>query len=429
MAVIALSVCPLAAVSSSFAQSQAQSPNRLAVLRFNGLSLFTSEQVSSAIGLRVGDPVSPSRLATAADLLAKSGAFEDVNYRYSTNDGAMTVEFRLVETKKMLPCFFDNFVWFSDEQIDQTLRKRVPFYAGVAPESGDTVQQITSALRDLIRANGIAADVEELPDAILGKGVVRFRYRVTGISMPIRSINFPGASAVSESDLESAAKEIIGQDFSSSLASTIASAGLLPLYRRRGYLRAHFDQPQVKIIGGSADSSHPEIAVSVPIEEGPEFNWDKAEWTGNHQFSPDELDRILGMKSREVANQEKVDDGVVAVRKAYQTRGYVDAIVATQVVLEDTTRLASWVMTIDEGIQYRMGQVRFSGVPEGAAKDLADGWKLKTGEIYDGSYPLEFIQKVAAFKLPKNGVTIKQSSINLQRDKQKASVDVYIVFR
>jgi outer membrane protein assembly factor BamA len=427
--VAVLSVCPIAISVISFAQSQAQSPYRLAVLRFNGLNLFTSEQVSSAIGLRVGDRVSVSRLAAAADVLAKSGAFDDVNYRYSTDGTDMTAEFRLVETKKMLPCFFDNFVWFSDQQIGQALRHDVPFYAGVAPESGATVQQITSRLRDLIRAKGIAADVEELPDAILGKAVVGFRFRVTGISMPIRSTDFPGASAVSESDLASASKEIVGRDFSSSMVSSFVSAGLIPLYRRRGYLRARFDQPRVTVSESSAAYSHPDISVSIPVEEGKEFLWNNARWNGNHQFSLEELDRILGMKSGEVANQEKVDNGLTAIGKAYEKHGYIDATLDKRVALDDATRMASWEIMIDEGTQYRIGQVHFSGIPEAATKELIDGWGLKPGEIYDGSYLAEFIQEVAVFKLLKKGMTIKESSISLQRDKPKAIVDVYIAFR
>lgn len=423
-------VCILACAALCLAQAPPNDSYRLAELKFNGLNHFTNEQVSMAIGLHVGDRVRPARLAAAADFLARSGAFDNVNFRYSSDAGAMTAEFRLVETQKMLPCFFDNFVWFSDEQIDQALRKRVPFYAGVVPESGDTVEQVRLALRDLIRASGIQGDVEEMASSdAIGRPVSGFVFRVTGVSMPIRSAGFPGASAVSEGDLIAASKQIVGQDFSSNFVSTFASASLVPIYRRRGYLRARFEQPRARIISGAGDASHPEIAASIRVTEGIEFLWARAEWNGNHQFSSDDLDRLLGMKPREVANQEKVEAGLVAIAKAYEKRGFVDAAVRNQILLEDATRLASWDVSINEGPQYRMGKVVFTGLTERAAKELTEGWKLKPGEVYDGTYPVDFMQKVAPTTLLKNGVQNMRTAMKLERDKQNAIVDLYIVFR
>jgi outer membrane protein assembly factor BamA len=434
----AILACALASASFCAARARAQAPAqasakeayRLAELKFIGLNRFTGEQVSVAMGLRVGDRVGPARLAAAADLLAKSGAFDDVNFRYSSDAGALTAEFRVVETQKVLPCVFDNFVWFSDEQLDQALRKRVPFYAGVAPESGGTVEQVRVALRDIIRADGIQGEVEETPSSAgIGQPVSRFVFRVTGVPMPIRTASFPGASVVSENDLVVASKEIFGQDFSSTFVSTFASSGLLPIYRRRGYLRARFEQPQVKIIQSSADPAHPEIAVTIPVAEGSEFLWAKAEWEGNRQFSAEDLDRMLGMKPREVANAEKVEAGLAAIANAYQKRGFIDAAVRNRIILEDDTRMASWDVSIDEGAQYRLGKVIFAGLTERASQQLTRSWKLKPGEVYDGSYALDFMKEVAPAKLIENGVKNMRSSMKLERDKQNAVVDLYIVFR
>jgi outer membrane protein assembly factor BamA len=430
MVLAALCACTLipSTASPAFLQSQSQEKYRLAAVKFDGLIRFTNEQASEAIALHPGDPVDPARLAAAADVLAKSGAFDDVNYRYSSDKGTITAEFRLVETQKMLPCFFDNFVWFSDEQLDRTLRKRVPFYAGGVPESGETVKQVIAALREMLRANGIAGDVEEIPSAVIGKGVMGFRFRVTGIAMPIRSAAFPGASAVSEKDLVGASTEVIDQDFSLNLVTTFASAGLLPIYRRRGYLRARFEHPQGRIIGAPTDLSHPEIALVLPVVEGQEFRWEKAEWAGNHEFSSEDLDRVLGMKPREVANQEKIEAGLAAVKKAYSHRGFVDASVEPQVILEDASQLASWDITIHEGIQYRMGQLHVDSLNERVAKKLAAGFALKSGDVYDGNYLPDFIQKVAAPELLKNGVANMRSSMKIERDKQKAIIDLYLIF-
>jgi len=425
-----LVLCVFVCIAGIRAQSPAKDSGRLAELKFTGLSHFSSEQLSNAIGLHVGDHVSSDRLDAAAALLAKSGAFDNVNFRYASEGGALKAEFRVVETQKLLPCLFDNFIWFSDEQIDHTLRSRVDFYAGVVPESGDTAEQVRLALRDMLRANGIAGDVDKVAHVEgIGRPISRFDFHVTGIPMPVRNLSFPGASAISEGTLRAASKELIGRDFSISGVSAFAGAGLLPLYRRQGYLRARFDAPRFEIIGGAANAAQPEISVTLPVTEGIEFLWSKADWTGNHVFSVADLDHFLGMKPREVANQEKLDAGLQAVAKAYQKRGFVDATVRNQLILEDSDQTASCEVIIDEGTQYRMGKVTFAGLTERASKEVTNGWKLKSGDIYDGTYSADFLTQVAGPTLLKNGVKNMRSSMKLERDKQNAIVNLIIVFQ
>ena len=132
------------------------------------------------------------------DKLAKSGAFDNVSFRYSTNGNSINVEFQVVEVSKLLPCVFDNFVWFSDAELDKALRSRVSFYAGGVPESGATSEDVRLALREMIRANGMPGDVTVIPSiAGLGQPVSAFMYSVTGVAMPIQSVHFAGNVAIS----------------------------------------------------------------------------------------------------------------------------------------------------------------------------------------------------------------------------------------
>jgi outer membrane protein assembly factor BamA len=124
-----LSYPPAALTQSTTPQSY-----RLATVKFAGLNRFNETQASKATGLQTGDSVTQAQLAAAVDKLAKSGAFENVSFRYSTNGNSLNVEFQVVEISRVLPCVFDNFVWFSDAELDKALRSRVAFYAGGVSE-------------------------------------------------------------------------------------------------------------------------------------------------------------------------------------------------------------------------------------------------------------------------------------------------------
>jgi outer membrane protein insertion porin family len=412
-----------------FAQSANSQSYRLATMMFTGLNRFSETQAGKATGLRTGDSVTQAQLAAAVDKLTKSGAFENVSFRYSTNGNSLNVEFQVVEISRLLPCVFDNFVWFSDVEVDKALRDRVSFYAGGVPESGTTSEDVRVALRDMLRANGIPGDVTVIPSiAGLGQPVSAFVYSVTGVQMPIRSIRFAGNAAIPASSLQAASSQMIGRDYSVSYVNQFAGAGLVPLYRKQGYLRARFQKPEGSPLHSNNSGPVQEVSVSLSVEEGQEFYWEKAEWTGNRVFTSEELDRLLGMKPKEVANQEKIDAGLTAIKRAYDTRGFIEAAVKPQEILDDAARLTTYNVAVDEGAQFHLGMVHFEGLPEVASKELIKSWQLKPGDVYDASYPSRFVSKVAIGKLKELGIEKTSATVNSKPEKQKASVDLNIVF-
>jgi outer membrane protein assembly factor BamA len=399
---------------------------RLAKLSFVGLSRYTEAQAAAATGLHVGDQVATAQLKTAAELLAASGAFDSVAYRYSTHGGDLDAEYEVTETKSLLACKFDNFIWFSPEQLDQTLRRRVPLYAGVVPARGALPKQISDALQTLVTDNGIRGSVEYVAfSESIGAPVSALMFRVSGIAMPVRTLSFPGASALSEKELAAAAPDLIGRDFSVSDAQIASSTGLVALYHRRGYLQAHFDNPRASIISGTSS----DIAVAIPVIEGPQYSWSNVDWTGNHAFSPDDLAKLLDMKPGDIANLDKIDAGFAAITKAYEGKGYIDAKIKRAESLDSASRQVSFQVAFDEGTQYHMGQLRFQGLPDKLAAELAKKWNIGAGQVYDGNYYQEFLKKVVSPKLAEKRMTGGRLGFSLARDAANATVDVLISFQ
>jgi outer membrane protein assembly factor BamA len=412
--------------------STAQSPTfRLAALKFTGLKLYNEAQLEKASGLQTGNSVTQAQLAAAVEKLSQSGAFQNVSFRYSTNGNSLNVEFEVTEVSRLLPCVFDNFIWFSDAELDKTLRTRVPLYAGGVPESGTTTEEVRVALHDSIQAAGISGDVSVIPSiAGLGQPVSAFVYSVTGVSMPIQSVRFTGNAAISAESLQAASSRIMGRDYSSSFVSGFAGAGLVPLYRKQGYLRARFQAPEGRAVqtGEKGKETVQAVAVTLSVAEGPEFYWEKAEWTGNRIFTAEELDRLLGMKPKEVANQEKIDAGLTAVKRAYDTRGFIEAAVQPKEILDDSARLTTYNVKVDEGAQFHLGAVHFEGLPEFASNELLKSWQLKPGDVFDATYPNTFVSQILPGKMKQLGIEKARVTLNSKPEKQKASVDLYIVF-
>src|SRR5262245_12165791 len=65
-----------------------------------------------------------------------------------------------IARSQAIPCVFDNFVWFKDQEIVDEIRKDLPSFDGTAPESGDSINKILSALERMLKKKGLPGQVE-----------------------------------------------------------------------------------------------------------------------------------------------------------------------------------------------------------------------------------------------------------------------------
>jgi outer membrane protein assembly factor BamA len=318
-------------------------------------------------------------------------------------------------------------VWFTDAELDRTLRQRVTFYTGEAPVRGDTVEQIRSALQDLLHTNGITGEVSEIPYGGLGS-VNALLFHVDGISQPIKSIAFSGELALTDKQLSDASIALRSQDFSVTNVASYASGALLPLYYQRGYLRSKFGRVEAKLVDPNSKGPTSEVSITLPVTEGNQYLWNGASWVGNQVLSASDLGKVLGMKQQEVANQEKIDAGFNGAKKAYESRGYIDVRVSPTRDLDDTAKLASYTVQVAEGGQYHMGQVYFDGLPQGVAAALLKKWKLKPGDVFDASYSDDFVKNIAGQELAQAGSSSRRIGMKRETDANALIVNLHIQY-
>src|SRR5258707_15272580 len=179
----------------------AQKPLRLVKIEVLGNKRVTPEQVIATSQLQIGQPIDTSMADAAAEKLMQSGLFKTLSYRLRTTDDQAIVIFEVVEAAKNLPVVFENFIWFADEEIARAIRQDVPFFDGTAPQGGTTTNKIAAALQRLLDGKRIPGHVEFLPYADERVGRVELLFTVKGVKVPVCSLHFPGAEAVTETNL------------------------------------------------------------------------------------------------------------------------------------------------------------------------------------------------------------------------------------
>ena len=386
----------------------AQTGRKISAIEAEGLQSLTPETVIATSGLKVGDTFSVEATDAAAERLLSSGLFNKVAYRTRTVGNNVTITFQLAEVKgQSSPVVFDNFIWFSDEELAAAIKREVPSFNGSAPDIGNTNEAIKKALQNLLTERKLPGQVEyNLTEH-------EHLFRVAGVSMRICELHFPGAQTVSEEKLIQATRSSMDREYSRQSATIFPKYGLYPIYWELGHLRASFGEPVAKPAKNDACEG---VDLTIPVNEGAKYSWARAEWSGNQVLTAKELDDALGMKAGEVANGKKFDTGLKAVQKAYGKSGHIQTLMKPTPEFDDAATNVTFKIAVNEGPQYRMGTVEFKGFSAEDAATLGKKWALKSGEVYDQTYVSQFLRSDAGetiWRITKDRQTRGKPTLNL----------------
>jgi len=408
----------------------AQQRQTLGRIEFVGLKRLTPNQVVNMSGLKVGQVIDAGILDAASAELLKSGLFRRLSYRVHNAGNQAVVTFQVEESAVNLPVVFENFVWFSNDEIVAAIRKDLTFFNGTSPAAGETPDKIAAALQRLLNEKHIAGQVDYLPN--ISKDKQELLFIVKGARIPVCSLHFPGAAAISEADLIKASQTLFKTDYSEKDTATFAPLNLLPLYRRLGYLRAEFQPPSAILQTGAQCPGG--VNITIPVQEGVSYRWAKSIWDGSDKLTVEELATALGMNPGDLADGTKIDNGLKSVDKAYRRRGFLTATIQSSPEYDDAAAFVTYRFQINEGPRYFMGDLIISGLPPADVTELKSKWTLGNNAVFDESYIDQFRQGplrdfvTAMRQKPRAGMR-PNVDIEQRPNAQKNTVDVVIAFK
>jgi outer membrane protein assembly factor BamA len=413
------------------AAAQEPPPNakwRLTTIVFEGLKSQPPEKMIAASGLQVGQTIDFEMVKAAAQRLSQTGLFGKVAYRYRYSSTQIELTFELEEkTSGKKRCLFDNFVWFSDKEMADAVKRDSPDFDGSVAISDFVAEEVKKSLTRLLAEKKIAGEVVyELFRAEDNHGEELFHlFKVTGANLHVCNFQFTGAQDELKKPLLEALKPMFKTEYSKSDVGLFVKAALLPIYTQRGYLKAAFQasQPSLSASGACANA----VVVTLPVAEGLQYHWNDPVWSGNQAYSAQELNAELKLKQGDVADSMKIDKSWVGVYGVYGKKGHLRVRLKLDPVFDDTRRLVTYQVALTEGPQYRMGQVTIAGLPEDEAGRVKDAWGLKPGEVFSTSYFGAFLEKLTRGGLIKQPQGVRAGQ-ELKRDEQKLTVDVVVKF-
>jgi outer membrane protein insertion porin family len=373
-----------------FSPLPASPPGKLIAVHVAGSRRFSEAEIVRASGLAVGKVVSEPTLKDAASRLGATGLFAEVKYRYTTRGPDLTAEFQVSDALNLLPCKFENFVWFSDDELRSKLHAQVPLFNGEVPPIGNQQEKLAAALEGLLKARGIKGRVQSTPLGREGGPIEAIQFRVEGVAIAIQQVNFKGAAQIETTALQAAVQPLLGKGYEQTFVSSFAASNLTPFYGQRGYLRVVFGSPAARIVKTGATGTS--VAVTITINEGQQYRLRETHWTGNTVVASSELAKSIHMNPGEPVNTTQLQTDLEGIQDAYAAKGYLLAVVTPKPTLDDAARTARYELLVREGDLFRMGKLEITGIEPFRVASLKKKCRLKAGDPYDKNYWNGFIR-------------------------------------
>jgi len=423
---------PPANQSTKHSKASPADGNKLIALKVTGTQRYNDKEILAASGLELGQAVSEGDFKEAVRRLGETGVFTDVAYAFEFSDAGTKLELQLTdaEKKQLVPAIFENFVWFTDAELISELQRRVPLFKQLLPVAGTLPDRLNDALQTLVSEKQLPGHVDYqrqgTPD---GGELTAIAYRVTDVEIRIRNCEFPGASAEQAAALTSVARKVAGVPYDRSSLAAVARLDFLPVFLKRGYLRAEFAPSEAKVVSKSTqDESLADVEVDAifPITPGKVYATADVTWKGNTAVKTEELLGLIHLSVGEPADAVRLATDLESVNKIYRSRGYMAAYVTSEPTLDDGKATVRYAINVFEGDQYKMGELEIVGLDTQATAHLQSAWTLREGDPYNGDYAKKFLETTNRF-LP--GGVAWDIAIHEAVNAKDKTVDVTLRFR
>src|SRR5262245_29606619 len=303
-----LLICLLAAtlLLAVSAASQDPPPNskwRLTKVNFEGLKSQPPEKMIAASGLQVGQTVDFEMIKASSQRLSQTGLFGKVAYRYRYSSTQIELTFELEEkTTGKKKCQFDNFVWFSDKEVVDAVKRDIPDFDGSMQVSDFVGEEVRKSLARLLQEKKIAGEVGFEMDENLS-----YVFKVKGANLPICDFLFPGAKDELKKPLLEVLRQLFKTQYSKSEVGAYVKHALIPVYNQHGYLKAAIQQPQSSLSASGACANEPvfddarqTVTYQVAVIEGPEYRMGQVTIMGLPEDEAARVKAAWGLKAGEV---------------------------------------------------------------------------------------------------------------------------------
>ncbi|MGA1995418.1 MAG: POTRA domain-containing protein [Bryobacteraceae bacterium] len=391
-------------------------------LSVEGTRIYTAKQVLAIAGLKMGQVAGKPEFEAARDRLVATGAFQTVGYQFKrAADGkGYTAVFQVAEFEQCYPVEFEQ-LHVSEKDLRADLAARDPLFSSDRlPAAQPVFERYSKWIQDFLAAHG---QNEKITGSVVKTVTNEFAivFQPARNLPPVALVTFRGNSVIPNEVLHDAISlAAIGTPYTEDRFREILNASIRPLYEARGRLRVAFRELRTEPAQGVAG-----LRVYVTVEEGDSYTLGKLTIDGPTPMSTGELLRTANIKTGDIADFERVNQGLEAMRKAVRTNGYLEARAVADRKIDDGNKTVDVTVRFESGPQYHMGKLTVAGLDLEGENEILRMWIMKTGRPFNPDYPdyfLDIVHKEGIFE------HLGKTKANVLVDEKTHTAEVGLVF-
>jgi outer membrane protein assembly factor BamA len=410
---------PPAQKKSTSAAAPARWP--IASITVEGTHNFTREQVLAIAGVKVGQVAGKPEFEAAHDRLLASGAFETVAYKFvAGKGGGYDATFQITEIEQVYPVRFEE-LHVSERDLVAALKTKDPLFAkGILPATQPVFQRYTKWVEEYLAAKGIEEKIvgTVMPDRPGEFAIVFYPAR----ALPaVALVTFEGNREVTQEVLKEAIMGVaVGTPYTEDRFRELLNSAVRPVYEARGRVRVAFPkittEPAKDVQG---------LNVTVAVDEGETYNLGKVTVEQPTPIKPEDLLKAGDFKTGDLANFDRVNEGLERIRKSLRHAGYMQAAVTISRQVDEDKHLVNVAVLVAAGPQFSMRKLTIVGLDLDSEAEINRIWTMKPGNPFNPDYPDLFLNRVREQGIFDNlGKTKAESKI----DDQNHTADVTLTF-
>jgi len=367
-AILALAVAALALVAApARAQDSDLEGQPITGVEITGLKNLPEETLLYYLDLEVGRLLDSDSLNSRIKNLWERQLIDDVEVRYEATEGGVKVIVDVEERPVLRSIDYEGLKKVSRNDVrDRIVEDRIIVREG-GPLARGELERLRASIQQLYSDKGYRfADVTYRLEPV-GTNEVRAVYAIDeGTRVRISEIDFEGNTVYSDFRLHWQMKntkesnllfKILKKDIYNPAKLEEDLEKVRELYRKAGYKNVLLGDPEVDV---KERGRKRRMQLTIPVEEGERFRFGEISIEGNDVYSDQALLRVFRNKPGTWLKTDLIDEGLESIRDLYSNTGYMFARVEPE-LRERDDNVADVIIHIEEGEQFRVGRIEFSG--------------------------------------------------------------------
>ncbi len=422
-------------------------------VQIEGNRRLRDEDILYHIQTRPGDVYNAAQIQRDYQALLNLPFFDKTKVRVSTTDGprgGKVVIFDVIELPVIRELTFKGLKSVGEADVLKEFREQ---RVGIAREQTYDPVKVNNArrvIKELLAQHGhpnavITPDTEEVSATSIA-----LTFDVDeGDRVRVVDIQFEGNQHFSDGELRGAMKLVK----EAGLMSRFRGQDILHLekldydlrknvvdyMRSKGYLEARTGEPQVEGLGPKRtgfpvlplpiiSSTDEGLRVTIPVTEGKLYRLGEIKIEGNSIYSEELIRQVIGLKSGEVANGQRIGKAVYEdLKNLYGRSGFIQYEPDISPEFKPNPQnpnegIADFTITINEGKQFTLRRLEFLGNTYTRDNVLRREVAVNEGDIFDRQ-----LWEFSVLKLNQLGFfdpIDKEKDAELRPDEEKGEVDI-----